>query len=76
MLDASLSSMFKEAGQLTEDDWETVRSMCEVIFEQTKALDEKVDYFMKCADGDTNELLNLVANADMWATKVTKSGDK
>ncbi|MFO7820719.1 MAG: PAS domain-containing protein [Lentisphaeria bacterium] len=40
LLDASLSSMFKEAGQLTEDDWETVRSMCEVIFEQTKALEK------------------------------------
>lgn len=76
LLDASINTIFQQARQLTEDDWQTVRSMCEVIFEQTRELDDKVEYFMKCADEDTNELLKLVANAEVWASKVTKSGDE
>ena len=74
LLDAAVNTMFKKSKQLTEEDWKTVRSMCEVIFEQTRELDDKVGYFMKCADQDTDELMKLVANADIWASKITKSG--
>jgi signal transduction histidine kinase len=74
LLNSALDSMFTQSSQINEADWHAVRSMCGVIHQQTKELDDKVETFMRWAVEDPGRLRELLADADAWAAKVFSRG--
>ncbi len=74
ILNAAVDSMFEKSETITEADWAAVKEMSNLIFQQTKELDDKVDYFLQCASRDPAKLLELATEADNWAAKIMHAG--
>ncbi len=70
ILNSAVDAMFLKSDRLTEKDWDAVKAMSELIFQQTRELNDKVDYFLKCAAEDPDKLMALVEDADEWAARL------
>ncbi len=72
LINAAVEEALSRQHQITEEEFHTLKSMCEIIFDQTRELNSKVEDFMSYADGDQEKLLDLVAQANLWGERVTK----
>ena len=69
-----VSSVFKDpplhGSDLSDKDRELVQSMCQVISDESRRLEEKIDELLRCADQDYGKLLDIMAEADTWTGRV------
>lgn len=72
ILNSAVDSMFTKADNMSEQDWQAVKSMSELIFQEIKQLDEKVEFFLECAADNPERLNELIADAETWRTKVIR----
>jgi len=72
LLNNAVDTIFEQSNQITETDWQTVRDMVELISEQSTELDEKMKYFLNCAANDSEELEELLKNAEEWSKKIIR----
>jgi nitrogen-specific signal transduction histidine kinase len=70
LISSAVEATLAEKGQLTPDDWETLRTMCQLISEQTQELDSKVSRLMHLAVDEPEKLETLLDESDRWRQKV------
>lgn len=67
LLNQSVDQMFVSSKQLSSEDWEAVKSMCALIFEQSLELDEKVKAFIETVGPGATDVARVLKNADEWS---------
>ncbi len=75
LINAAVEAALARQQQITEAEFLTLKSMCEVIFDQTRELDNKVQDFMNYAAHDRKKLLDLISNANLWGKRVIRVPD-
>lgn len=73
LLNVSVNTMFQNAREIRENDWQAVKSMCQIIFEQTQELDQKVGAFLESAAHNPDWLMKTLKDAEAWTAKVHPS---
>ncbi|MFW6414612.1 MAG: PAS domain S-box protein [Verrucomicrobiota bacterium] len=73
LLNNAVDSIFQRSNRITESDWRLVQEMVSVIFQQTNDLDEKVRYYLECAEHHPAEFEDFIKNADKWSKRVLNS---
>ncbi len=76
LINAAVEAALSHQHQITEEEFVTLKSMCEIIFEQTQELNTKVEDFMTYASGDQEKLLDLINKANLWGDRVIKTRGK
>lgn len=74
ILNSAVDTMFERSREITESDWEAVKSMAALIHEQTSDLDAKVNYLLQCASDNPDKLKELIADAEKWHEKINPQG--
>ena len=76
LLDAAVDDMFRNTGQMTEEDWQSIKAMCRIIYDQTQHLDEKVRELLSCAATHPDRVLERFPEAGKWRLRISDSGGK
>lgn len=70
LLNRSVDQMFTKSSQLSDKDWDAVKSMCSLIFEQSLELDDKVKQFLEVVSEGSTDLESVMRDASMWSSTV------
>ncbi len=70
LINAAVEAALSHQHQINEKDFTTLKSMCEVIFEETQNLNSRVESFMQYATLDQKELLELITKTNRWREQV------
>ena len=70
LLDAAVDDMFRNTGQMTEEDWQSIKAMCRIIYDQTQQLDEKVRELLACAAEEPDKLTERFPEANKWRLRI------
>ncbi len=66
LLGSAVDHMFASEKKISEPDWQTIKSMCDLIFEQSVELDKQVGQFLTAVQNGETDLETTLAQADRW----------
>lgn len=72
LLSSAVDHMFAGSGKLSSDDWEMIKTMSSVIFEQSMELDDKVKDFLEGVAAGSTQVEEALHDARAWADAVKK----
>lgn len=70
LLATSMDTVLGRAREITGPDWQAAKAMCEVICEQTRELDRKVEQLLVSARTDPDELGRIARQGGEWAGRI------
>ena len=71
LLSSAVDEVFASgSGQLTSEDWETIKRMSNLIFEQSMELDDKVNDFLESVGEGSTRVEEALKNARKWSQKL------
>lgn len=73
LLSSAVDQMFAGSGQLSSDDWEMIKTMSNLIFEQSLELDDKVKDFLEGVVQGSTQVEEALKEARRWAGTVKNS---
>ncbi|MDT8391259.1 MAG: PAS domain-containing protein [Lentisphaeria bacterium] len=73
LLSNAVDQMFAGSGQLSSDDWEMIKTMSHLIFEQSLELDDKVKDFLEGVAEGSTQVEEALREARRWTDTVGKT---
>jgi len=66
LINSAVEEALSRRQQINEDDFQNLKSMCEIIYNESQELDQKIKDFVEHTSNDKEKLKKLIEQADLW----------